>query len=502
MRRRALVALLVAAGLSAACAQQPRPSITPGKPAAPKRGVRALQRDLGSYYRVPAFRNAVWGVLVRSLKTGETLFALNPGTLLMPASNMKVVTTAVAAERLGWDFTFKTTVVAAGPVENGVLKGDLVVIGSGDPSLGGRPTDGPSVLERWADALRARGVTAIEGRIIGDDNAFEDEGLGEGWSWDDLAYGYSTPIGGLDFNENLVKLTFTPGAAAGDPVTVDASPGASGLEINAAVKTAAKDAEVDINLRRLPGSLRLDVTGAVPIGKTDVTRTVSVDNPTEFTVGMLRRALVARGIAVSGEAVDVDALPAPPDVSAGEALVAYTSPPLSQIAKVLLKVSQNLYADTLLKLAGRPESGGPATVRDGRRAVREVLQSWNIAPGQYVQVDGSGLSRYNYLTADVLVTVLTRMYRDERHRAAFTDALPVAGVDGTLEGRMKDTEAQGNARAKTGSIANTRSLSGFVTSADGEPLVFSMIANNFNVPASDATAVLDRAVVRLAQFRR
>ena len=188
--------LLVAAGLAAGCAQQPRPSITPAKPAAPKRGVRALQKDLASYYRVPAFRNAVWGVLVRSLKTGETLFALNPGTLLMPASNMKVVTTAVAAERLGWDFTFKTTVVAAGPVENGVLKGDLVVVGSGDPSLGGRPTDGPAVVDRWADALRARGITAIEGRIIGDDNAFEDEGLGEGWAWDDLAYGYSTPIGG------------------------------------------------------------------------------------------------------------------------------------------------------------------------------------------------------------------------------------------------------------------------------------------------------------------
>jgi serine-type D-Ala-D-Ala carboxypeptidase/endopeptidase (penicillin-binding protein 4) len=500
--KRQLLAGLMMAGLVAGCAQQPRPSVTPQKPAAPKRGVRALQKDLASYYRAPAFQNAVWGVLVRSLRTGETLFAINPGTLLMPASNMKVVTTAAAAERLGWDFTFRTSVFATGPVEGGVLKGDLVVVGSGDPTLGGRPTDGPSVVDRWAEAICERGITAIEGRIIGDDNALDDEGLGNGWAWDDLAYGYSTPIGGLDFNENLVRLTFTPGAAAGDPAAVEARPDGSGLEISAAVRTVAKGGETDINLRRLPGSRKLEVTGSVPVGSTDVSQTVSVDNPTEFTVLALRRALIGRGVAVSGDAVDVDTLAVPPDVSSAETIVTYTSPPLAQIAKILLKVSQNLYADTLLKVIGRPMAGGPANARDGRKAVQDVLRGWGITPNRYIQADGSGLSRYNYLTASVLVDVLTRMYRDERHRAAFTDALPSAGVDGTLAGRMKDTKAQGNARAKTGSIANTRSLSGFVTSADGEPLVFSMIANNFNVPSSDATAAIDRAVVRLALFRR
>jgi D-alanyl-D-alanine carboxypeptidase/D-alanyl-D-alanine-endopeptidase (penicillin-binding protein 4) len=198
----------------------------------------------------------------------------------------------------------------------------------------------------------------------------------------------------------------------------------------------------------------------------------------------------------------VDTLPAPPDLSAAQVLVTYTSPPLSQIGKVLLKVSQNLYADTLLKLMGRPAGGGPATTREGRAAVQDVLKSWGILPRRYHQADGSGLSRYNYLTADVLVAVLTRMYHDERHRAFFSDALPLAGVDGTIAGRMKDTKAQGNARAKTGSIANARALSGYVTSADGEPLVFSMIVNNFNVPQSEADAIIDRAAVRLAEFRR
>jgi len=500
--RRPVLTALVLVGLAAGCAQQPRPAVGPQRPVPPKRGVRALQADLASYYRAPAFSNAIWGVRVRSLKTGETLFATNAGTFLMPASNMKVVTMAAAAERLGWDYTFQTKVVAAGTIEGGILKGDLVVIGSGDPALGGRPTDGPAIVDSWADQIRAAGITAIEGRIIGDDNAFDDEGLGRGWAWDDLASGYATPIGALDFNENVVRLALQPGAAAGDPVTVEARPEGSGLLLDAAVKTVARESDVDVTLRRLPGSHQLAVTGTVPVGRTDVTQTVSVDNPTEFMVGALRRSLVSRGVAVSGDAIDVDTLPAPPDLSGAQVLVTYTSPPLSQIGKVLLKVSQNLYADTLLKMMGRPAGGGPATTREGRAAVRDVLKSWGVPPGGYLQADGSGLSRYNYLTADVLVAVLTRMYQDERHRAFFSDALPLAGVDGTIAGRMKDTKAQGNARAKTGSIANARALSGYVTSADGEPLVFSMIVNNFNVPQSEADAIIDRAVVRLALFRR
>jgi D-alanyl-D-alanine carboxypeptidase/D-alanyl-D-alanine-endopeptidase (penicillin-binding protein 4) len=420
----------------------------------------------------------------------------------MPASNMKVVTMAAAAERLGWDYTFTTKVVATGPVEGGVLRGDLVVVGGGDPSLGGRPSEGPAVLERWADQVLARGIRRIEGRVIGDDNVFDDEGLGQGWAWDNLAYGYSTPVSGLDFHENVVRLSFAPGAAEGDPVTVTAAPGGSGLVIEAAVKTAAADGTADVNVARQLGSRTIGVSGSVPAGKTDVTQTVSVENPTEFTAGAFRQALLSRGIEVAGGAVDVDALPAPPDVSGAETLVSYTSPPLSEIGRVLLKVSQNLYADTLLKAIGRPADGGPATTREGRKVLREVLQGWGIAPDQYVQADGSGLSRYNYLTANVLVAVLTRMYADDRHFEPFITALPVAGMDGTIAGRMKDTRAQGNARAKTGSIANARALSGYVTSADGEPIVFSMIVNNFNVPQSQADAIIDRAVVRLAEFRR
>ncbi|MEI6668328.1 MAG: D-alanyl-D-alanine carboxypeptidase/D-alanyl-D-alanine-endopeptidase [Acidobacteriota bacterium] len=501
MRRAWLpIACLVAA---AACAQQPRLSVTPHPPGAPPPGAVALEADLTSIFQDPAFNNAVWGVLVRSLKTGDTLFALHPRSLLMPASNMKVVTVAAAGEALDWDRTFKTVVLATGAVEHGVLQGDLVVVGSGDPSLGGRPAAaGQAVFESWAAELRARGISAIQGRIIGDDRAFEAQGLGTGWTWDDLSASYATPMGALAFNENTVRLTITPGSAVGDFATVEAVPVASGMRVEHAVRTIAKDATGNIEVDRPGGSSVVRVSGTIAAGRVPVVRTVSVDSPTALFVGALRQTLSARGIAVSGDAVAMVSLSSPPDLAHAVPLFTYTSPTLAQIATVTLKVSQNLYADTLLRQMGCTAPPAPCTTQAGLKKVQQVLKGWGVAPDSYVMVDGSGLSRYNYLTPDLLVAILTRMANDDRHRGPFADALPIAGVDGTISGRMKDTKAQNNARAKTGSIANARALSGYVTSADGEPLVFSIIANNFNVPQVEADRVIDLAVVRLAQFRR
>jgi D-alanyl-D-alanine carboxypeptidase/D-alanyl-D-alanine-endopeptidase (penicillin-binding protein 4) len=501
--RRASIALLLL-GLAAGCARQPAPVTHPvGAPSqAPVRivGERALQQDLTALFRAPAFSNALWGVLVRSLDNGQTLFALNPGTLLMPASNMKLVTMSVAAERLGWDYRFETKLVSDGPVEDGVLKGDLIVAGSGDPSIGARG-ESTRVFDLWADALKAQGIETIDGRIIGDDNALDDEGLGQGWAWDYLSAGYATPSGALEFNENLVQLVLKPGAAAGDRVAIEVRPEGHGLTIDSRVVTGPADSGTNIDFRRMPGSSILRVTGSVPVGRADVVRAVSVDNPTTFFVGVLKAALTRRGIAVRGDAVDVDDLLGPIDSTTARVLYTHTSPTLAEIGKVMLKVSQNLYADTLLKVVGRVD-GGQGSAESGRKVVQQVLQGWAIAPDRYVQVDGSGLSRYNYLTTDVLVGILTAMYRDDRHRGPFIDALPVAGTDGTLAGRMKGTLAEGNAKAKTGSISNARALSGYVTTAAGEHLVFSMIANNFNVPQSQADAVIDTAVAHLAGFRR
>jgi D-alanyl-D-alanine carboxypeptidase/D-alanyl-D-alanine-endopeptidase (penicillin-binding protein 4) len=177
------------------------------------------------------------------------------------------------------------------------------------------------------------------------------------------------------------------------------------------------------------------------------------------------------------------------------------SPPLREIAAVLMKVSQNLYAETLLKAAGAA-GGGLGTTRGGQAAVRRTLTAWGVPQDAYVIADGSGLSRYNYVTAGTIASVLEHLHRDPRHRDVFRATLPIAGKEGTIAARMRRTRAEGNAVAKTGSIANVRSLSGYVRTRDGETLVFSILANDFTIPAATVNWIADLAVEILSNFTR
>jgi D-alanyl-D-alanine carboxypeptidase/D-alanyl-D-alanine-endopeptidase (penicillin-binding protein 4) len=417
----------------------------------------------------------------------------------MPASNLKIVTLAVAAERLGWAYTFETRLVATGPISDGALEGDLVVVGYGDPSVGLEGT-GNDPFDVWAERLKASGILAIHGRIIGDDNTFDEETLGPGWAWDYLGDGYAAGSGALQLNENVVFVTVSPGQAAGASASVSISTDYSGLEIRNDLKTSATGTLTAITTRRLPGSPRLELRGTVALGSAPSVHRVSVDNPTQFFVNALRAKLVAHGIEVEGPALDIDDLPTPPSRDAGTLLVTYRSPPLSALAVRMMKASQNLYAETFLKAMGA-EMGMPS-VAGGREAVRSTLESWSITPAGLIMIDGSGLSRYNLVTPESLVALLTRVDRTEQLRGPFEDALPVAGKDGTLEGRMKNTAAANNARAKTGAIANARSLSGYVRTTSGEPLVFSILANNFETTTDVIDQATDAIVVRLATFKR
>jgi D-alanyl-D-alanine carboxypeptidase/D-alanyl-D-alanine-endopeptidase (penicillin-binding protein 4) len=442
-------------------------------------------------------------VLVKSLADpgrDEALYSVHARTLLMPASNMKIVTLAATAERLGWDYQYETKLLGTDPIEAGRLAGDLVVVGSGDPSIGSRDGAATRVFESWADQLLNLGVRRIDGRVVGDDNAFEDETLGAGWTWDDLSEGYAAGIGALQFNENIVRATIAPGLAVGDAAIVNLEPAGSGLTIHNELKTAAADSRASIDARRLPGSTEATLGGSVPLGGTPIAHALAVDNPTLFFVTVLRNTLIARGITVAGAAVDIDDIADPPARDRASVLLTHRSPPLSALAMTLMKVSQNLFAETFLKTIGA--SNGVATVSAGRDAAAAVLRAWGVDAGGMIERDGSGLSRYNYVTPQTLVTILTHVHRDDRLRDPFESALPIAGRDGTLARRMTGTPAEGNARAKTGSIANARALSGYVRTADGEPLVFSILANNFETPASVVEQASDAIVVRLAQFRR
>jgi D-alanyl-D-alanine carboxypeptidase/D-alanyl-D-alanine-endopeptidase (penicillin-binding protein 4) len=474
-----------------------------------KDAVRELRASLAKVFSAPIMARGVWAVEVRSLDTGERLYELNSGKLMMPASNMKVVTLATAAEILGWDYRFTTTVETASPVENGVLLGDLFIRGTGDPTLNARQDRAAAVLSEWVGFLRAAGIQEIRGRIVGDDQAFDDEGLGDGWSWDYLQFGYAAPVGALQFNEDVAPLTIAPGARPGDPVAVTLAPG-SGLEVVNRAITGAEETAETIDFRRQLFRPSLEITGSMPAGGSPITRNVSVVNPTTYFAQSVKDALVAAGIRVSGEAADLDDIvletgPAPSERSESNgkrrALGSTSSPPLREIASVLMKVSQNLYAETFVK-ALAASAGEVGTTAGGRRMMRKTLSAWGIPEDAYVISDGSGLSRYNYVSAGMITTILERMYRDPRHREEFAATLPIAGKDGTIASRMRRTLAEGNATAKTGSIANVRSLSGYVRTREGETLVFSIIANDFIIPAATVNWIADLAVEILAAFTR
>jgi serine-type D-Ala-D-Ala carboxypeptidase/endopeptidase (penicillin-binding protein 4) len=516
--------LLIALVAVPACATR---DATPASPVAeqsltPDKAVRELQSELGRVFGAPIMSRGVWAVDVRSLDSGQTLYSLNADKLMMPASNLKIVTLATAAETLGWDFRFSTTLETSAPVVNGVLEGDLVVRGTGDPTINTRENRAAAVLDEWAKGLRAAGITAIKGRVIGNDQAFDDEGVGPGWSWDYLQYGYAAPVGALQFNENVAVLRVLPGAAEGQPAIVSLTAGSGFTVLNRAI-TGPPGARETIDYKRHIDKALLEITGTVPLPSEapsrTVNRTVAVVNPTVFFAQQLKDGLAIHGITVDGDAVDMD------DVAAGmlgdagadgsggangsggakspalRAVVITQSPTLREIGTVLMKVSQNLYAETLLKAAGASR-GGLGTWDSGRSAARDVLTTWGLPTDSYVMSDGSGLSRYNYVTARMLTTILEHVYRDQKHREAFVATLPIAGKDGTISTRMRGSRAEGNAVAKTGSIANVRALSGYVRTRDGEMLVFSVLTNDFVIPSATVNWIADLGIEILSNFAR
>lgn len=509
--RRVLTRLLASAVLAATvgCSAHAAPQAGPPNTAPTKASiaaVRELQAELATVFNGPVMAHGTWGVHVRSLDRGDTLFAYNAGKLMMPASNMKILTLAAAAEQFGWDHQFKTSLETTAPVQDGVLRGDLFVRGGGDPTISTRGKRDQIVFDEWAAALRSAGITTVEGRIIGDDQAFEDQGVGPGWSWDYLEAGYAAPVGALQFNDNTADLRVSPGAAAGDAGGVALAPG-SGLTVVNRVRTVPPvtgGARGSVNVERRIDRPEVEISGMLPLGAQPISRSVAVLNPTLFFVQSLKNALIARGITVTGDAVDIDDVAQelmPQADAVRRVLVMTPSAPLHDVATVLMKVSQNQYAETFLKALGAAR-GGLGTTTAGRRAAAETFRAWGIPDDGYVISDGSGLSRYNYVAPSAITTILARMYEDPRHRDAFSATLPIAGKDGTISTRMRRSRAEGNAIAKTGSIANVRALSGYVKARNGETLAFAILANDFVIPSTTVNWIADLGVEILANFSR
>ena len=481
MRRR--LAGVSAAALLLACAAAAQ--------AKERGGSSGLQAAVDRIVDRPVFAGAFWGIEVRSLKTGNVLYARNAGKSMKPASTMKLVTTAAALDAFGPDRRLRTTVETAGRRDAmGRILGDVYLVGRGDPELSGRFADDRTSagFEELAEALKAAGVRRIEGRLVGHEGLFSGDRRGADWTWGDLVWSYGAEVSALSFNDNEAVLTVSPGERAGDPVGVERYPESRYYSVVSTAVTSPAGSGSDLVLERDFGSNEIRLGGTFPIGEQPEELEVALEDPALYAVTGFAEVLESKGIRVTGRiATSSDPLPAGSRVLAG-----HDSPPLAEILKGVNKPSQNLHTEMLLRLLGARLKGA-GTVEAGHAAVMEFLRRVGVDPRGWALQDGSGLSRSDLVSPHEMVSLLAAMDR-HRYAAAFKDSLPVAGVDGTLEHRMRGTPAQGRVVAKTGTIRHVNALDGYTTSRSGERLAFSIMANHHTGDPKDVVSAIDQIV--------
>jgi len=486
------------------------------RPTPPPPGPRVLDlRDrIDRIVTSNRWSDARWGVLVVSLDRGDTLYSRNPREAMAPASNMKMITSAAALHHLGPDFRFRTWALADGPISEGVLEGNLVLYGTGDPTLSDRyhRTElGP--FREIAERLRASGVEAVAGDLIGDGTYFSGPLIAPSWDPADLTEWFAAPVSALSFNENMISLRIEAAGWVGAPPRVQTLPiGASVLVQNEARTVAGPPSRYSrIGVVRQSHTEPIQVLGEIQLGSPEVWREMTVSNPPLYAVTMFQRALEEEGIEVYGrtrglQSDDESPLasrtvwgpglggPTPPRIVAE-----YTSPPLTEILEVVNNESHNLFAEAVFRSVGAAGQGD-ASFAGSSNAVTDFLVDVVGAPRPGLQImDGSGLSAANRVTASAFVRLVTFMAGSDQW-ASFRETLPEAGNRRELP-RMFGSAAAGNLRAKTGTIGGVSALSGVVQSAAGERLAFSIIANEVR-SSSGAKNIENRIGVELAEFDR
>jgi serine-type D-Ala-D-Ala carboxypeptidase/endopeptidase (penicillin-binding protein 4) len=507
-----------------------------------------LRERIAAVLSAPDLARGFWGIEVVSLPfdkasektpgqtsdktTGQTLYEQNADKLFTPASNTKLFTTAAALALIGPDYKFRTTVETTGTLDRyGRLNGDLVLVGRGDPNLSGRElpydlrtqrNDDPiQALEALADALVQKGVKFIDGDIVADDSYFAFERYGEGWSQDDLVWGDGAPVSALTINDNVVFVNILPADRPGEKAFVSVKPFAEYYRIDNRIITTPAGTGRKFFVNREPGSTVVTLWGNMPLDDAGANEAIAIEDPAEFAAGLFRQLLEKRGIVVYGKQrthhtelatlSTFSATATAPSHGGSEndrqsrplksdqpiTLASYESKPLLQDIRVINKVSQNLHAEILLRLLGR-ERGNAGTIEGGLEVLRGFLTRAGISSDQYVFYDGSGLSRQNLVTPDAIVQLL-RYCSMQPWGTDYKATFPIAGVDGSLTERLSSPRLQSRVVAKTGSLGGVKALSGYATTDAGQTVAFSILSNNFNLPAKRVTDAIDELVQAIVE---
>lgn len=437
------------------------------------------------------FAAARWGVCVLSLRDGRVLYAHNADKLFTPASNMKIYTTAVALDLLGPDYRWRTSVYAGSqPDAGGTINGDLTLYGRGAPDLRSRPgKEEPASLAQLAGDLYQRGVRRIRGNVVGDESYLRGERLGDGWQWNDIQWYFGAEPSALSIDDNEVDIEIKASTNANESPVAKLSNAQNYVQLANEIATVKQGDKLTVGIHRGLSDNQVLVWGKFPLGSRGFGARLSIHDPAQLAALLFIEALKKRGIAIDGQARSRD-FRVPPaekfDPSQASELAYVLSKPLSEIVKATNKESINLNAELILRTLGR-ERGESAPDADQRRSeergddeaglavIRQWLSRAGIATNNLALHDGSGLSRLDLVTPETTARLLQAVSKTPT-ASVFRESLPVAGVDGTLKGRLR--LYQNRISAKTGSLTYDNSLSGFLTTTDGENLAFSVMCND------------------------
>ena len=467
--------------------------VPPPAPPKPSKSIQRLQAKIEATLSDSLFASSNVGVKVVSLETGEVLYEKDAEKLYHPASTMKLITAATGLVKLNPNYRFHTTLYVDRCEDNRIL-GNIYLKGGGDPVFDSND------LERLVERLVEMDTKDLQGDIVADETYFDAIRWGKGWMWDDGPIGgYFSHLSALTINHNGVLARISPGSEVGDSVSVHLDPPTQYMKIVNEATTVAASEEARLKLKRKDESAEenlLMIDGTMAIGQAEMNRRVDVLDPALYCGTLLREMLAKRGVTLQGT-VRYGEVPEEAVV-----IIQHVSPPLSRILWEMNKPSDNLIAELLLKTIGTEIKGVPGTGEKGLQVINEFLGEIGMDTGNYALADGSGVSRYNLVTASLLTDLLVYMFRDFAVMPEYLASLPVGGVDGTLTRRMRGMAAEGVLRAKTGTLRGITTLAGYTTTADGETVAFSILVSNYLGSARPRRALQDKIGDILTQFSR
>ena len=533
------VALLIAIGATGApaIAQNAKTAAVKKKPAAKRTDVARFRARVDAALTQSREQKAFWGIVVADGDSGEVLYELNADRFFTPASNAKIFTSTLALSMLGPDFHFHTTLETTGQLGgDGRLAGDLVLVGRGDPDLSNRkfpfagkvertgPTE--AIFAEMVESAAAKGLKEVDGDVVADDSYFPYDPYPAGWSVGDLYFTFGAPVSALAFNDNSFTVEVSPALREGDPAALVIEPPAALDSFAHELSTGLSSGKPNFSVVRQPGEKFILLRGSIPVGHTPIKLDLAMPDPAYVAARTLKQTLETAGVHVTGDIrvqhaappqpFDATTLatlttPATPNIAPIPGalskdvarvvntlvLAEHISPTLLESIRVTNKVSQNLHAELFLRTVAREKTGIGSTDA-GIWVEQNFLKTTGIADGDVVLSDGSGLSRDDLVTPRAVVQLL-RYVAQQPWGLDYISTLPIAGMDGTLENRMKGTAASGRILAKTGSLEHVRAMSGYATTLRGEHLVFTIFGNNNPEHGHDATAAMDAIGIAMVE---